>query len=183
MTGRVNYRFPRVLYPVLVISLVALVGLAGCATDAATPSAERNFPDPALSPREVVAIQLEALGSDYPGDEGVEIAFRFASPSNRAMTGPVPRFAGMIRSERYRIMLDYERVEYAPVIMQGEVALQRVMLIRGDKTAVFDFYLRRQSIDPYVDCWMTEAVFRRGERTPGNGHPGEQAVPLETLTV
>lgn len=160
----------------VVLVLVVASALVGCASDTPHRASDRNVPDPSLSPRDVVAIQLGALGNDYPDDEGVAIAFRFASPSNRAITGPVPRFAGMIRSENYRIMLDYERVEYAPVVMHGEVALQRVVLIREGEIAVFDFFLRRQTVEPYVDCWMTEAVFRRGEGRPVQPQPDTLSV-------
>ena len=113
-------------------------------------------PDPALSPGEVVEIQLEALGSS----EGIDVAFRFASPANKLATGPIHRFTNILRGPAYNIMLDYERIEYGPVIVQGNFAVQRVALYRGEELVFFDFHLRRQTQEPYVDCWMTEGVVR-----------------------
>ena len=50
-------------------------------------------PDPALSPAEVIAIQLSALqANDTPGpDAGIAQTFAFAHPDNRRVTGPLPR--------------------------------------------------------------------------------------------
>ena len=52
---------------------------------------------PSLSPREVVAVQIQALRGDAGSGEGIAACFRFASPANRQHTGPVMRFVHMIR--------------------------------------------------------------------------------------
>ena len=56
-------------------------------------------PDPSLSPQDVVSIQLEALrNNDTPYDNrGIEVTFNFASPANKRITGPIERFAAMVR--------------------------------------------------------------------------------------
>jgi hypothetical protein len=56
-------------------------------------------PDPALSPAEVVEIQLTALqANDAPQtDAGIAQIWVFAHPDNKRMTGPLPRFAQMIK--------------------------------------------------------------------------------------
>lgn len=143
--------------------LVGILGvLGGCST--ISPAEERTsfdvYPDPSYSPKEVVAIQLEALGSARADLEGIEIAFRFASPANRAATGPVQRFAGMLRGPMYGIMLDYERVEYGELILQDRLAVQPVTLYRGEDRVYFLFQLRKQEGAPYEDCWMTDGVLR-----------------------
>lgn len=148
------------------VIVAVLVACAGVSSGETAPMSGIQ-PDPALDPQQVVAIQLDALGSSGGQIEGIEIAFRFASPANRAVTGPAPRFAGMLRGPVYNIMLHYDRVEYAPVVIDGTTAMQRVILYRDDESAVFDFYLRRQIAEPYVDCWMTEGVMRfRPPRPP-----------------
>jgi hypothetical protein len=50
-------------------------------------------PRPELSPEQVVQYQAEALQhNDEPKtDAGIERAFRFASPSNKQMTGPLEK--------------------------------------------------------------------------------------------
>ena len=155
---------------VLSCILIAMMVLTGCAgtPDGLDPvrSAE---PLPSLSARDVVEIQLRAFGNNDSTDEGIQIAFRFASPQNRAQTGPVERFSAMMRGPAYEVMLDHDRAEFAPLVMRGDVAVQRVALYRGDEVVIFDFFLRRQTAEPYVDCWMTEGVFFRGAGASTDG--------------
>jgi len=177
--------FVRSIVAAAVAPILVLLVMAGCATVSSGSGSSRTGlqPDPTLSPREVVAIQLEAFGSSDGDTEKIAVAFRFASPSNRAVTGPEERFAEMIKSRPYRIMLAYDRVEYAPVVIAGEVALQRVALFSDGEVAIFDFVLRRQSDDPYADCWMTEGVTRFQPRR--NGPSPDAPVPEipEALSV
>ncbi len=141
--------------------LMALVLLAAsCSTGPSRELSqlEGRQPDPALSPRDVVAIQLEAFRNNDETDRGIEVAFRFASPGNRAVTGPASRFATMMRGEAYRIMLDYDSIVYGVTVQDQDVAVQRVALARNGEVWIYDFHLRRQDSAPYEDCWMTEAV-------------------------
>lgn len=70
-------------------------------------------PDPARPPVEVVALQLEALrNNDAPeADAGIAQTFALAHPNNRKMTGPLDRFARMIKSPAYRHLLDHKSHE------------------------------------------------------------------------
>jgi hypothetical protein len=138
--------------------LLLLLGSCSTGPESVLTELFRRNPDPSLTPQQVVAIQLEAFRNNDEEDRGIEVAFRFASPENRAITGPVPRFAGMMRGGAYRIMLEYDSVLYAPLVRDGDVAVQRVALTMGGVTIVYDFVLRRQSAGVYVDCWMTEGV-------------------------
>jgi hypothetical protein len=161
--------FMRMIIAAAVVPTLVLLVVTGCTTVSSGGGVSRKDlqPDPTLSPREVVAIQLDAFGSSEGDIDKIAVAFRFASPSNRAVTGPEERFAAMVKSRPYRIMLSYDRVEYAPVVIAGEVALQRVALFSEGEVAIFDFVLRRQSDDPYAGCWMTEGVTRFQPRRNG----------------
>ncbi|MDH3252939.1 MAG: DUF4864 domain-containing protein, partial [Ignavibacteria bacterium] len=64
-------------------------------------------PDPSLSPQEVVKIQLHALKNNDEADNGIRIAFRFASPGNQAATGPLDRFIALLKGPSYGEMLNY----------------------------------------------------------------------------
>ena len=125
----------------------------------ADPLSEALVPDPALSPGDVVRIQLEALRHNDDQDRGIAVAFRFASPSNRANTGPLPRFIAMIKQESYALMVDFREAAYGPVETESNQARQRVTLTGARETMTYWFYLSRQSEAPYVDCWMTDAVY------------------------
>lgn len=119
-------------------------------------------PSPELTPADVVRIQVEALRqNDEPHDDaGIEAAFRFASPANRRATGPLPRFAEMVR-RGYADMLGFERAEYGPLRVEGDRASQWVTLVQADGArSAYVFGLSRQAGGPCDGCWMTDAVVR-----------------------
>lgn len=142
----------------LLFGLVVLPAAAS-AQGVVDPLSEDLMPAPVLSPEDVVRIQLEALRHNDERNRGIEVAFRFASPANRVHTGPLPRFIGMIRNGPYALMLEFRAVSYGPVESNGTQARQRVILTDASTSVTYWFYLSRQSKDPYVDCWMTDAVF------------------------
>ena len=87
------------------------------------------FPNPNLSPADVVRIQIRALErNDIPHENaGIEIAFRFASPRNKLVTGPLPRFIQLVSNPVYRAMLNHRQAKYGPLQIEGVNATQPVM--------------------------------------------------------
>ena len=75
-------------------------------------AADLVVPDPSIAPEEVVAIQMQALQfNDNPKpDFGIAQTWNFAHPRNRAMTGPLPRFAGMLKGPAYGQMLNHASI-------------------------------------------------------------------------
>lgn len=141
------------------LALVAASSLLSLAPDPTDPS-------PDLLPEEVVRIQVEALQhNDEPTpDAGVEAAFRFASPDNRAATGPVERFARMVKGPVYGDMIGFEQAEFGLVEVEGDRAVQRVTLAHADgRRVTYAFVLSRQRGGPYDGCWMTDGVVREAE--------------------
>ena len=162
----------RVLGLAIVLALAAWLTtgpVSGQGTARATPDpvSDALVPDPVLTPGEVVRIQLEALRHNDGQDRGIAVTFRFASPANRANTGPFPRFAAMIKNGPYALMLDFREARYGPVEIVAKLARQRVTLTGAGGRMTYWFYLSRQVTPPYVDCWMTDAVYieRSDERT------------------
>ena len=132
----------------------------------------RADPQPSadLRPAEVVRIQVEALqhNDDPTPDAGIATTFRFASPSNRAATGPLDRFARMVHGPAYGDMLDADRAEYIPIAIDGDRAAQRVTLLHGDgRRATYVFQLSRQAGGPCDGCWMTDGVAREAPQQSG----------------
>ncbi len=119
------------------------------------------MPGAELSPREVVAAQLEALRRNddpYP-DCGIETAYRFASPANRAATGPIERFARMLRDPMYQPMLNCRRVELGLGLATGDLAWVEAAVVDAEgETVVYEFTLSRVK---ELGCWMTDSVLRR----------------------
>jgi hypothetical protein len=144
---------------ILVVILCWAVPLA--AQNVAAPDATE--PDPSLTPGQVITIQLDALrkNRDMANNAGIAITFSFASPANRRMTGPLPRFIQMLKNPLYTIMLDFDRYETGKIEREGDNAQQRVTLIdaKGNK-AIFLWLLSKQKQAPYENCWMTDSVHR-----------------------
>lgn len=123
----------------------------------------RPRPSPLLSPGEVVGLQLQALKNNNAPtpDAGIATTFGFASPSNRAATGPLDRFTLLVHSPIYRAMLGYRAAQRGTVIIAEDQAQESVLLLDAEgKTAVFVFALSKQSGGPYDGCWMTDGVLR-----------------------
>lgn len=122
---------------------------------------EEVEPNPALSPGEVVRIQLLALKrNDVPyANAGIELTYRFASPANKAATGPLDRFVQLLQTPMYASMLNFREAEYLAVDQMGEYAEQRVILTARDGVRVgYLFSLSRQREGAYQNCWMTDSV-------------------------
>lgn len=147
--------------------------LAACVVAVASPTSSVAFapaplvsapdslpaPSPDLAPQEVVRIQVDALRSnDQPfPNAGIEVAYRFSSPENKAVTGPIESFTRLVESPRYRPMLEAVRVTFSEVQREGDVARQGVLLVTGSGERVgYLFELTKQPNG--CGCWMTDAV-------------------------
>ena len=150
------------IVPALIVMAMTLGAAPGLAQQSvsgeADPLSDALVPNPGLSPAEVIRIQLEALRHNDEQDRGIEVAFRFASPANRANTGPLARFIPMIRQGPYALMLDFRHATYGPVETVADRARQRVTLTGARETITYWFYLSRQSEPPCAECWMTDSV-------------------------
>jgi len=120
-------------------------------------------PSPELSPREVVQLQVEALGTnDEPfAEAGIAAAFNFASPANKRATGPLARFRTLFDTAAYGPMIDHAGATYSQVQVEGSTAQMGVILSTEDGGQVgYLFRLSKQTAPPHEACWMTDAVMR-----------------------
>lgn len=150
----------------VIACLLAAASASGAqvATDELHPGSSLA-PAPELTPEQVVRIQLDALRHNDPRNRGIEVAFRFASPDNKVRTGPLPRFIRMIQQGPYNLMLAYDNVSFDSVEVVEDYARQRVTLIGSGLVVAYEFYLSRQTEEPCIGCWMTDAVI--AIRLPG----------------
>jgi len=141
----------------------ALLALSGA------PFAADPAPTLERTPQEVVEIVVDALrtNGDATGDEGIATVFRFASPGNKASTGPLTRFTRMIKMG-YPEMLAHQSSRFDEMTVSGDKALQAVWLMSPSGTEVgYAFQLGRQRGGDYDGMWMTESVLPlgKGERS------------------
>jgi hypothetical protein len=124
-------------------------------------AADIRTPDPALSPAEVVEIQLTALqANDAPQtDAGIAQTWAFAHPDNKRMTGPLPRFAQMIKGPLYRILLNHQSHEAKEVSRSDDEAVFAVTVTsQTSEVVVYRWSVAKVADGENVGAWMTIAV-------------------------
>ena len=120
---------------------------------------DNAYPKPTLKPNEVVRIQLQAMQKNDFADHGIEITFRFASPSNKIQTGPLKRFIKLVKNPSYRHLLNHLSVYFKDLTIKGNSAIQDVIITTTTGQLIgYRFHLSLQKIPKYLDCWMTDAV-------------------------
>ena len=157
---RGRMRFSATVVFVLLCSMAMPASIA-CSRQPVVPNATE--PNPDLTPEQVVAVQLNALkNNDDPSpDHGIGIAFNFASPGNKASTGPLPRFIRMVKNPVYRPLLNHRSHTREAIEIFDDIARQRVTVVdTGGRRIVYVFVLSKQAEPPCEDCWMTDSVMR-----------------------
>jgi hypothetical protein len=128
-------------------------------------------PSPEITPQEVVQYQVSSLQhNDEPHvNAGIERTYRFASPSNKSQTGPLGRFALMVKSPAYSPMVDNLASSIVGSRIDGDRA-KIAIKVTPEKGApfIYLFVLTRQHGGEFNDCWMTDAVLpiQKGEKLP-----------------
>ena len=163
------------LIAVAIVVVLALQrpGTPPTGVSTATPTTRPTAPDPALSPAEAVTAVLAGLrDNNAETDDGIRTTFRFASPANQAVTGPVDRFITMVKRRPYAALVNHRAASVRPIDMDGQRAALLVTVIdRDGRRAYFLWVLSKQADGPQKDCWMTDAV------SPARPPPDETAEP------
>ena len=127
-------------------------------------NAEMIKPDPSISAKDVISIQLKALqinNSPFE-DAGIEQTWEFAHPNNRKFTGPLNNFIRMIKNPSYSMMIDHLEHKIIPVEEQETSSYYFVELIDlNGKKYGFEWTVEKVSeFGEFKDCWMTVGVSR-----------------------
>jgi len=120
------------------------------------------YPSTSLQPGEVIKIVIDALAkNDYPfPDAGIQTTFNFASPANKANTGPLERFAVLVKGPTFGQMINHRYSMPSKIIVDGDNALQMVQIVSADnKILYFAFRLQLQRQGDYEGMWLTEGVW------------------------
>jgi hypothetical protein len=158
---------PAVLVTFALIGLAAVIVLAVrgpgdrlAGKSATAPASQPSAPDPALSPAEAVTAVLAALRDNHAdSDDGIRTTFRFASPANQAVTGPVERFIAMVKRPPYGALVNHRAASARPIESDGRHAAMLVTVIdRDGRRAYYLWVLSKQADGALKDCWMTDGV-------------------------
>jgi hypothetical protein len=119
------------------------------------------FPTPDIVPNEVVAIQLNGLQyNDMPdADSGIRQTWAFAHPRNRAVTGPLPRFATMLKGPSFDMLLNH--VSHKIMLAKSDEGWRQFdvfMEAANGDVMQFVWVVEKVTEGRYEDCWMTVAV-------------------------
>jgi pyruvoyl-dependent arginine decarboxylase (PvlArgDC) len=147
--------------PTTISGLLLLFAVLSCTSVPPSPldSLADLVPVPDLAPEEVVAIQLAAFQANDTDNRGIALAYRFASPRNKALVGTVDNFASILRNGNYAPMLAEGNFRMGLVERQGPLAFVAVRVETGEERASdYLFVLTRQKGGEYDGCWMTDAV-------------------------
>ena len=127
-------------------------------------NAEMIKPDPTISSKDVISIQLKALqinNSPFE-DAGIEQTWEFAHPNNRKFTGPLNNFIRMIKNPSYSMMIDHIDHKIIPVEEKETTSYYFVELtdVNGKKYG-FEWTVEKVTENgDFKDCWMTVGVSR-----------------------
>lgn len=131
------------------------------ALSASAAVADMVMPDPALSPEEVVKTQLAALqANDTPRtDAGIMQTWAFAHPDNKRMTGPLPRFAQMIRGPMYQMLLNHRAHEIKEVSRSdNETVFAVIVTSQTGEVVGYRWSVAKVADGENAGAWMTIAV-------------------------
>ena len=142
-------------FVVILLSLACSLTLPLKAEEGVVPPSDQ------YKPEEVVTIQLVALknnDSPFPG-AGIRQTFAFARPDNKAVTGPVERFANMIHTPAYSPLLNHLNHEVKRYSSDGDSVLMLVKVTTksGDRYG-FQWVVRKYNGSECQNCWLTSMV-------------------------
>ena len=142
--------------------LCALLLVSRVSIVTATDAPELPKPNSELQPGEIVEIVINALAkNDQPfPNAGIQTTFNFASPANRAFTGPLDRFTTLVKGPVYGQMVNHLDSTLSQVIVEDGKALCLVQIVDSEnETSYYAFRLELQQEGDYAGMWLTEAVW------------------------
>ena len=124
--------------------------------------AELLNPSSAITPKEVVKIQLSGLQQNDLEfkDSGIEQTWNFAHPNNKKVTGPLNNFKRMIKGASYQMMIDH--LSHTITEVGGSNKSVQFEVIILDKNKIyhkFNWQVEKYTLDGDLkDCWLTTMV-------------------------
>ena len=124
--------------------------------------AELLNPSSAITPKEVVKIQLSGLQQNDLEfkDSGIEQTWNFAHPNNKKVTGPLNNFKRMIKGASYQMMIDHLSHTITEVGISNKSAQFEVIIL--DKNKIyhkFNWQVEKYTSEGTLkDCWLTTMV-------------------------
>lgn len=123
---------------------------------------------PQMSASDIISLQMNALQRNNKYDNGIKIAYDYASENNRLATGPYPRFIKMVKNDMYKHLLRCKKWSFVKNTIQKikDESYSRLVKVKSshdNKEYIYRFTLSRQIPSLF---WRTDSV----ELIEGMGH-------------
>ena len=119
-------------------------------------------PSSNFKPFEVLMIQLNSLKNNNNPykDAGIEQAWEFAHPFNKASTGPLEKFKQMIYSDSYKILISHENSKTTILKETQNKFVYKVYILSKDKKKYYYIWqIEKVELEgKFKNCWMTTGV-------------------------
>ena len=125
-------------------------------------NAELLNPSSAITPKEVIKIQLSGLQQNdlQFKDSGIEQTWNFAHPNNKKVTGPLNNFKRMIKGASYQMMINH--LSHTITEVGGSNKSVQFEVIILDKNKIyhkFNWQVEKYTSEGTLkDCWLTTMV-------------------------
>jgi len=125
---------------------------------------------PQMSANDIISLQMNALQSNNKYDNGIKIAFKYASDENKIATGPYPRFSRMVKNDMYKHLLRSKKWSFVKNTIEKvkDENYSRMVKVKSsydNKEYIYRFSLSRQIPSLF---WRTDSV----ELIEGINHGG-----------
>ena len=147
--------------------LLFLFFLISCSTSNASVEVNREISQTTITETltvsldsEVILIQiLDAYRSFSSNpDESLDIIWNFAHPNNQAVTGPKERFALMLTSEPYDLIIDLKDYSYKVIFESDENIQYEVNFINQNNSYLVLTWVFEKTLCNNKPCWRTIGV-------------------------
>jgi uncharacterized protein (DUF2237 family) len=125
---------------------------------------------PQMSASDIISLQMDALKKNNKYDNGIKIAYDYASENNRLATGPYPRFIKMVKNDIYKHLLRCKKWSFVKNTIRkiNDESYSRLVKVKSsydNKEYIYRFTLSRQIPSLF---WRTDSV----ELIEGMNHGG-----------
>ena len=123
---------------------------------------------PQMSASDIISLQMNSLQNNNKYDNGIKIAYKYASDDNLSATGPYSRFSIMVKNNIYKHLLRSKKWSFIKNSIQKvkDEKYSRMISVKSsydNKEYIYQFTLSRQIPSLF---WRTDSV----ELIEGMGH-------------
>ena len=115
---------------------------------------------PKMNAAEIISLQMNALKKNNRYDNGIKVAYQYASPDNKSATGPYSRFNQMVKNDIYKHLLRFKRWSFVKNSIQKtkDEKYSRLVKVKSsydNNEYIYRFQLSRQIPSLF---WRTDSV-------------------------